>query len=222
MTTQEIMIKLESKGDPKRLKSYVKYDGRYNGFGVMMGELRKLAKSLGKNHSLALELWATGNTDAMMLAAMMFDEKQLTHEQAEELAQGANYNQTADELVFNVLCKTSYADALEADWLSSPDELLGRCGWDLAIMRIIDRKVSDVAMETYLAVIERDMPSAPYHKQWAMNRALCEIGIRYPHFTDNCLALGEKLGVYKDVKVSKGCTSPYALDWIAVGVRKRR
>lgn len=37
-----------------------------------------------------------------------------------------------------------------------------------------------------------------------------------------CLALGEKLGVYKDVKVSKGCTSPYALDWIAAGIRKRK
>lgn len=222
MTTTEIMQKLEAMGDAKRLKSYIKYDNRYNGFGVMSGELRKLAKTLGKDHTLALSLWETKNTDAMMLATMMFDEKQITKEQAEQLASDVYYNQTADELVFNTLCKTAFANALEAQWLTVTDELLGRCGWNFSIMKIVGKKSSDYEMDGYLGIIEKDMQSAPYHKQWAMNRALCEMGIRYPHFTDKCLAIGEKHGVFKDVKVSKGCTSPYALAWIGAGIRKRK
>ena len=50
-----------------------------------------------------------------------------------------------------------------------------------------------------------------------MNHALCEIGIRYPQFTERCITLGETLGVYRDLKVSKGCTSAYAPNWIAAG-----
>jgi len=55
-----------------------------------------------------------------------------------------------------------------------------------------------------------------------MNHALCEIGIRYPQFTERCITLGETLGVYRDLKVSKGCTSAYAPNWIAAGKKKRK
>ena len=58
-------------------------------------------------------------------------------------------------------------------------------------------------------------------KQEAMNRALCEIGIRYPEWTARCVSIGEALGVYRDPKAPKGCTSSYAPSWIAVGIKKR-
>lgn len=51
---------------------------------------------------------------------------------------------------------------------------------------------------------------APPMVQEAMNRALCEIGIRYPEWTARCVAIGEALGVYCDLKVPKVCISIYA------------
>lgn len=35
------------------------------------------------------------------------------------------------------------------------------------------------------------------------------------------LAIGEKLGVYRDYPVSKGCTSPFAPIWINEMVRRQ-
>jgi hypothetical protein len=70
--------------------------------------------------------------------------------------------------------------------------------------------------------VEQGLVAAPPLKQEAMNRALCETGIRYEAFTGRCVEIGERLGVFRGQKVPKGCTSAYAPDWIAAGVRRRR
>lgn len=36
----------------------------------------------------------------------------------------------------------------------------------------------------------------------------------FPEHRKRALAVGEKLGVYRDFPVSKGCTSPFAPIWI--------
>lgn len=222
MTTSEVMAQLETLGNTSRLKSYLKYDRNYQGYGVMSGELRKLGKKMGINHQQALELWRTKNTDAMMLATMLFEVKDINIKLAQQLANDIYYCQTADELVFNTLYKTNFAQQLEDNWLPSPKELIGRCGFNLAIMKILNQQCDDQCLDYYLKIIEEEMLTAPYFKQWTMNRVLSEIGIRYPHYTNSCLSIGEKLGVYKDVKVSKGCTSPYAVAWINAGIAKRK
>jgi 3-methyladenine DNA glycosylase AlkD len=53
-----------------------------------------------------------------------------------------------------------------------------------------------------------------------MNFALACIGIHHPDFREDVLALGEKMGLYRDYPVSKGCTSPFAPIWIREMVRR--
>ena len=50
--------------------------------------------------------------------------------------------------------------------------------------------------------------------KWTMNYCLAEIGITSPPHRARAMAIGEKLGVYRDYPVSKGCTSPFAPIWI--------
>ena len=47
-------------------------------FGVKVGDLKKILKKTKKNHELSLELYKTGNSDAMYLAGLMADEKKIT------------------------------------------------------------------------------------------------------------------------------------------------
>ena len=42
-----------------------------------LGDLRKIAKEIKKNHELALELWSTGNLMARQLAILIMDKKQI-------------------------------------------------------------------------------------------------------------------------------------------------
>ena len=65
------------------------------------------------------------------------------------------------------------------------------------------------------------MGSAAPAVQWTMNFCLAGIGSHFPKHRKRALAIGEKLGIYRDYPVSKGCTSPFAPIWINEMVRRR-
>jgi len=62
--------------------------------------------------------------------------------------------------------------------------------------------------------LENELASAAPAAQWTMNFTLAEIGIHHPEHRQRALEIGEKLGIYRDYPVSKGCTSPFAPIWI--------
>jgi 3-methyladenine DNA glycosylase AlkD len=65
------------------------------------------------------------------------------------------------------------------------------------------------------------MGAAAPEVQWTMNFCLAETGIHFPRYRQRAIAIGEKLGVYRDYPVSKGCTSPFAPIWINAMVRRQ-
>lgn len=220
MEYQELFEQLQSLANEQRKKTYLKDDPNYTGFGVLAGELRKIAKKIKQDHQLAQALWASGNSDARVIAAMIFDPKQLTEAECEQLVISTDSYRSRDELIAQTLAHAKAAQPLAEKWWDSEDELLARAGWSLVVAKIIAQNELE-KIPAYLMKIEAELQQARGKHQDIMNRALCEIGIRYPEYTEQCLAIGEKLGVYKDVKVAKGCTSPYALQWIPAGIRNR-
>ena len=222
MTKNEILTILCELGNEKRKEMYKKNGAGENTYGVLLGELRKLAKQLGKNHELALELWQSKNTDARWLACMLFEGKKLTPDEVRSMVSELTYTDMIDKFIGEVVCDQSYADELAKEWSVSDRDNLGRAGWDLIAYKVSEGKSTDAVLGELIATIEAGLQTAPAAKQWAMNHALCEIGICYPQYTKRCIALGETLGVYKEMKVSKGCTSAYAPEWIAAGLKRRK
>lgn len=222
MTKNEILAKFNDLGNEKRKEMYIKNGASENTYGVLLGELRKLAKKLGKNHKLALELWHSENTDAQWLACMMFEVEKLSLDEARSMVSKLTFVDIIDKFISEVLCNSQYVDILMEEWANSTKDNLGRAGWKLIVYKISTGKLSDADLEDILTKIETELQTANPRKQWAMNHALCQIGITYPQFTEICISIGETLGVYKDLKVAKGCTSAYAPNWIAAGIAKRK
>jgi 3-methyladenine DNA glycosylase AlkD len=69
--------------------------------------------------------------------------------------------------------------------------------------------------------IESEMGKAATEVQWTMNCALAKIGIHFPEHRKRAIAIGEKLGIYRDYPCSKGCTSPFAPIWINAMVARQ-
>ena len=69
--------------------------------------------------------------------------------------------------------------------------------------------------------IEAEMNGASAEVQWTMNFCLAGIGIHFPKHRKRAIAIGDKLGIYHDFPVSKGCTSPFAPIWIKEMVRRQ-
>ena len=213
---------LQDLGNEKRKQMYIKNGASENTYGVLMGELRKLAKKLGKNQELALELWQSGNTDARWLACMMLNGKKLSLDEIKDMVSELTYSDLIDKFIGEVVCNSEYVDMLAKEWRASSEDNLGRAGWKLIVYKISKGKLNTDDLEELLKTIESELQTTTPGKQWAMNHALCQIGISYPEFTNRCITLGEILGVYKDLKVAKGCTSAYAPNWIAAVTAKRK
>lgn len=222
MYVLDILEKLRALGNEKRKKAYIKNNSVYNGFGVPMGEIKEMAKDLKGEEELAAELWDTENTDAMVMAIMVLDPKLITKQQVLGMMTKVKGAALMDELCFKLLCKTSFAKQLEDELMPSDSDLLAGAAWSLAIHRITRSYLGDEELEVYISKIEAEMQSAADYKKYQMNRALCEIGIRYEKYTEVCIFIGKKLGVYEGVKVAKGCVSAYAPDWISYSVKTRK
>jgi 3-methyladenine DNA glycosylase AlkD len=58
--------------------------------------------------------------------------------------------------------------------------------------------------------------------QWTMNNTLLGIGIHFPKLRKRAIAIGEKLGIYRDYPCPKGCVSPFAPIAITEMVKRQK
>jgi 3-methyladenine DNA glycosylase AlkD len=184
-----------------------------------MGDIRALAKQIKIDHELGQALWKTGNYEAQFLATLVMKPKLLSEDEVSEMVASLNHmanlslSQLADWLNTNVVKQHPAKEALRRRWMESEDPMLARAGWSLTTERVT-KDPDGLDLPALMDRIEREMVSAPPAAQWTMNYCLAEIGIKFPEHRARALAIAEKIGLYSDWKVSKGCTSPYAPIWI--------
>jgi 3-methyladenine DNA glycosylase AlkD len=219
-TLEEALKTLEACGHPKVREMNARNGAPENQFGVKMGDIRAIAKSIKTNHELGLELWASGNLEAMLLATLILKPKQLSEEDVERMAGSVTYAWLADWLMSNVIRQHPGKEALRRRWMQSPHPWLARAGWSLTAERVRTNP-EGLDLPALLDRIEGEMGSAPASAQWTMNSCLAEIGIRFPEHRPRAIDIGEKLGVYRDYPCSKGCTSPFAPIWIGEMVARQ-
>jgi 3-methyladenine DNA glycosylase AlkD len=221
MTLDEAMSKLESLGNPK-IREYNSRNGAGDKqFGVKLGDLRGVAKTIKKDPTLARELWQTGNLDAMLLATLIMQPKDLSADEVEALVRTVPYPQLADWLNSYVVKAHPEKEALRQEWMHSSDAMSARAGWSLTTERV-QKEPDGLDIGKLLDRIEAEMPDAPEVTQWTMNFCLAAIGINFAEHRERAISIGEKLGLYRDYPTSKGCTSPFAPIWINEMVRRQQ
>lgn len=232
MNAKEIMTKLESMGDEGRRKQNAKpWPGNPDGapklkqFGCAMGDLRALAKKIKTNHELAMELWKTDNIDAQLLAILLMKPKQISAKELDKLVRTARFGWVADWLNSYIVKEQPDADkeALRVKWMEDKDGWAARAGWNLTASKINKggKDAQALDLSALLDRIEKEMPKAPPEKQWTMNNTLMAIGIKDAKLRKRAIAIGEKIGLYKDWPVSKGCVIPYAATAIPEMVKRQ-
>lgn len=227
MTVKEVLAQLESLGDETRRKhnSKVGPDGIAgagdNQFGVKTGDIRKLAKKIKTNHDLALKLWKTGNIDAQMLAILIMNPKELSAKELDKMVREARFAWVAEWLNAYIVKEQAPAEkeALREKWMKDKDGWAARAGWHLTASRV-NQDADGLDLAALLDRIEKEMPKAKPEVQWTMNITLGAIGIKHARHRKRAMAIGEKIGLYKDWPVSKGCTPPYVPVWVAAMVKR--
>ncbi len=221
MNTKQAMARLEELGDEKRRAFNAKRGAGDNQFGVKTGDIRKLAKEIKVDHELGLSLWATGNVDAQMLAILLVRPKDLDVKQLATMAKEGTCEWVSEWLNAYVIKKHPAKESVREKWMKSKDAMTKRAGWSLTAERVA-KDLDGLDLDALLDRIEKEMPKAAPQAQWTMNVSLANIGIYHAEHRDRALAIGEALGIYRDLPVSKGCTSPYAPIWINEMVSRQK
>jgi 3-methyladenine DNA glycosylase AlkD len=221
VTVTDTLTHLESLANATTRAHNAKRGVGDNQFGVKLGDLRKLAATIKANHELALALWQTGNFDARLLAVLLMKPAQLTIADVNRLVRSATNSQLADWLNAYVVKEHPERDALRESWMTTDDPWAARAGWSLTSSRI-NKGADGLDLSALLDRIEREMPVAAPEVQWTMNNCLAGIGIHFAEHRARAIAIGEKVGVFRDFPTSKGCTSPFAPIWIAEMVRRQK
>lgn len=220
MNAAEILSSLKALGNQKVRAHNTKFGAGDNQFGVKMGDIRTMAKKIKVDHELGRSLWATGNVDARFVACLIMDPQKLTAEELSDMACSEQFTHVTDWLYTNLIKDRPDKEALRIKWMADQRPMLNRLAWSLTSSRIV-RDASDMDLGAILTQLENEMPTAPPNVQWTMNYALANIGIHHAAYRERALQIGERLGIYRDYPVSKGCVSPFAPTWINEMVKRQ-
>ncbi|STX07482.1 DNA alkylation repair protein [Kocuria rosea] len=216
-TVEDVLAELAALEDP-RVRAVNERHG--DDHGVNLTKLRAVAKRLGTQQDLALELWETGDTAARLLALLICRPKAFERDELDAMVREARTPKVHDWFVNYVVKKSPHAEDLRLAWLADPVPVVASVGWALTADRVA-KKPEGLDLAGLLDVIEAQMQDAPDRLQWAMNTCLAQIGIVHPAHRARALEIGERLEVLKDYPTPPNCTSPYAPVWIAEVVRRR-
>lgn len=219
-TLKETLAQLKALGNEKVRTQNRKWGAGDNQFGVMHGEIRKIAAKLKTNQELAMELWATGNVDAQLLAVLLLNPKKLTTDDLDRLVRSIGSGHVADWFSSYVIKKHADKETLRKKWMTDKHPYAARAGWSLTSERV-SKSPEGLDLPALLDRLESEMADAAPEVQWTMNSCLAGIGIHHAKYRKRAIALGETLGIYRDYPVSKGCTSPFAPIWIKEMVRRQ-
>lgn len=191
-----------------------------------LGDLRKIAKEIRKDHELAMELWSTKRFLPRQLAILIMDNKLLSQDLINTLDKDTQIhslderNQLTDWLMANQLTKDKKTITLIQSWEDSPSALQRRIFWYYQ-GRLRWMGQTPPNNEELLSKIENQIEKEEPEVQWAMNFVAGWIGVYDKKYRNRCITLGEKTGLYKGKKVSKGCTPEYLPEFITIESNKR-
>lgn len=170
-----------------------------NVYGVSVGDLRDLAKKLGKSHDLAAALWKTEVYEARMLAAFVEEEARVTPAQMDRWAKVFDNWAICDHCCFHLFDKTPHAWTKIEAWTKRPEEFVKRAGFALiASVALHDKKAPDAPFLKALKMIEREATDERNFVKKGVNWALRGIGRRNPALKAAAIKLSEKLAASED------------------------
>ena len=225
MTANEIMSQLKDFGDERTKSTLIKHGAREPFFGVKVADLKKILKKTKKNHDLSLELFDSGNSDAMYLAGLMADESKITRDQLNDWVKKAYWSYLSEYAVPWVAAETDFGFDLGLEWIESDEENIASAGWaTLASYSSVnpDEKLDIDQYEKLLGRVESEIHNAQNRVKYTMNGFVIAIGSNIKALTDKAKAIGEKIGKIEVDMNGTACKVPYAKDYIQKVIDKDR
>jgi 3-methyladenine DNA glycosylase AlkD len=219
-TLKSVMGELKAKGSEKTRAIYVRHGMPADRvYGVSVADLKVILKSIKGDQALAMELYSTGNMDAMYLAGMVADGARMTKAELQAWAEGADgMPMIADYTVPWVTVENAAGSELAMKWIGSKNESVASAGWGTyaGLVAVTPDEALDLKeIEALLARVVKEIGGAKNRVRSAMNRFVISVGSYVAPLVGAAKKAAVTMG---DVSVDVGdtaCKVPVALEYIA-------
>lgn len=179
-TVEDVLSRLQELGSEKNREGMKRYGiNVQTAFGVSPVTGRKLAKQIGKNHSLALALWKTKRHEARFIASLLADIEKTTPALMEKWVKDFNSWDLVDGVCGNLFIKTPYAFDKAMEWSLRKEEFVKRAGYTMMAELAVHDK--DAENENFFILFPHIIRGATDERNYvkkAVNWALRQIGKR--------------------------------------------
>jgi 3-methyladenine DNA glycosylase AlkD len=207
---ETVLLSLRRRATKRTLEGMDRYAiPKTNAFGVSVGDIRLLAKRLGRNHELAEALWQTRYYEARMLASFIDDPTRVTPAQMDRWCRDFDNWAICDTACFHLFDRTPHAFQKVAQWSRGREEFVRRAAFALlASLAVHDRRAEDAAFVRCLPLVERAASDERNFVKKGVLWALRAIGVRNAELNVAATAVAERLSV----------SSEPAARWVGGGV----
>lgn len=225
MELTEIMDELKSLGTERTKKTYIGKGAKEPVFGVSISAMKPIFKKIKYNQTLADQLYASGNYDAMYLAGMIAEPKKMVEEDFDRWIEGAYFYMISDYIVAVTLAETDIAFTVADRWIDSGKELTMSAGWSCYEWLLGNRKDSEFDKDKLLAMLNRvgdTIHDQPDRTKYAMNNFIIAVGISYLPLHEEAKKIAEKIGKVEVFTGKTLCQTNVATESIQNAVDKGR
>ncbi len=195
MTPDEVIKYLEKNADKKNAAGMARFGiNADKAFGIRIPLLRDLAKKIGRNHKLAVELWKTGRHEARILCSMIADPDEITPSLMNKWARDFNSWDLCDQCCNNLFVYTPFLLDKIYEWNDSADEFVKRASFVLIAVSAVHRKDwEDETFIRFFQLIKKHSSDERNFVKKAVNWALRQIGKRNRRLNVNAIDFASQL-----------------------------
>ncbi|MFE6167419.1 DNA alkylation repair protein [Viridibacillus arvi] len=197
MNLQTVMQELEALGKERTKKMYITNGAHEPLFGVATGAMKPIAKKIKINQSLAEELYATGNYDAMYFAGIIADPKAMSKSDFDRWMDGAYFYMLSDYVVAVTLAEADIAQDVADKWIASGEELRMSAGWSCYCWLLgnrLDEEFSESKIANMIEIVKNTIHVSPERTKSAMNNFLYTVGVSYLPLHEKAVETAKAVG----------------------------
>ena len=179
--------------------------------------MKKIQKRIKKDYQLALDLYDTGNYDAMYLAGLVADDARMTRKDLNRWVKKANGGALASATVPWVAAGSNHGYEIALEWIESENENVAAAGWatlsSLVAMKD-DDDLDSSGLKQLLQRAQQTIHQQPNSVRSAMNGFLIALGTYVQGLSDLAAQAAAKVGPVSVDMGNTACEVPDALERI--------
>jgi len=196
MTLNKILAKLRSLENKNKVILKEKKFGiiANNSLGIYHKDLKEIAKEIGRNNEIAIQLFDSGIYEARILCSKIFNPKDVTESLMEKWVVTFDNWEICDSFCMGLFAKSKFAIPKAFEWSKRESEFEKRAGFVImASYCMADKHADNKVFEQFFPIIKREVHDERIYVKKAINWALRSIGKRNIILNKKAIAVANEI-----------------------------